>query len=729
MKFFENEKVLKHILKNKIYKTKIKNYNEDLDWYFKETWSSTDENKYKKWSEENDMSTSRWRRDFYSFCSKTNNPKILKRINPSLIELVCDSKEEKEELLINLSKKQIYTYFIDEYEYIGYKKLYDEDSLNIVIKNKRLNNKYYINTNNKFDDNWIGIKSKPSSRSWNEFYVLYGNDDSYYITPDLFKNIYYNRNNLSGYNPLFTKLEEKGYIKLPTDDELNTLVEKQIEKWSSKGFKAKEIDKYYLRKYYRETLVIERSIETVKQYSLIQSNVKQYRKEFDGKARAYEDLKNMTQKASNLATSTSFSRVFKKIEIDPSSDFEVIKKLEKEFNKIIPFLIEDYNKDLTLRFRKINNLKLKGYDFKFKGVFFPSHNNITINANKHNLGDVPHIQSFMHQYAHFIDYQLGIKTDEDNFKLPFSLSDPEFLKIHSKYVDKFNEINGKNIDLIDKKAYLTSHTEVFARGFEKYLIEIGFESSFNRSKDHLNKIKQDVFNELDKADRDKLFEMYEGIFKFKEKMINNDLEKFENINLFESLEDNKEKETGKQLSLFDDSYVSDERIEVINDDMNNNLEENSEEKTIDRSNWGVSLFKVYGYKENLDEKFAEYNLGNPFGVVPLSKKGNEVAFGVICNAISLKKSNINNLIYLEKPNNIFAIPLDYIFTMDENSFKDETFYKKSFNEKLNVDDKFKHKTMNQLVKSFINENTKVHNLDVIQKDIDNDKKLNEGRER
>ncbi|UWV79637.1 hypothetical protein NW072_00145 [Mycoplasmopsis felis] len=92
-------------------------------------------------------------------------------------------------------------------------------------------------------------------------------------------------------------------------------------------------------------------------------------------------------------------------------------------------------------------------------------------------------------------------------------------------------------------------------------------------------------------------------------MIDNDLEKFENINLFESLEENKEKETGKQLSLFDDAYVSDEKIEVINDNMNNNLEENKEEKTIDRSNWGVSLFKVYGYMKNLDEKFAEYNLG------------------------------------------------------------------------------------------------------------------------
>ncbi|UWV84703.1 hypothetical protein NW066_03725 [Mycoplasmopsis felis] len=92
-----------------------------------------------------------------------------------------------------------------------------------------------------------------------------------------------------------------------------------------------------------------------------------------------------------------------------------------------------------------------------------------------------------------------MKTDEDNFKLPFSLTNPEFLKIHSKYVDKFNEISGKNIDLIDKKGYLTSHTEVFARGFERYLIEIGFESSFNKSKDHLDKIKKDEFNELDKA--------------------------------------------------------------------------------------------------------------------------------------------------------------------------------------------------------------------------------------
>ncbi|UWV83743.1 hypothetical protein [Mycoplasmopsis felis] len=120
------------------------------------------------------------------------------------------------------------------------------------------------------------------------------------------------------------------------------------------------------------------------------------------------------------------------------------------------------------------------------------------------------------------------------------------------------------------------------------------------------------------------------------------------IDDLERKQENKEKEKGKQLSLFDYTYVSDEKIEVINDDMNNNLEDNKEEKIIDRSNWGVSLFKVYGYKENLDEKFAEYNLGNSFGVVPLSKKGKEVAFGVICNATSLKKSNINNLIYLEK---------------------------------------------------------------------------------
>ncbi|MEI2461967.1 hypothetical protein RRG54_01100 [Mycoplasmopsis felis] len=145
-------------------------------------------------------------------------------------------------------------------------------------------------------------------------------------------------------------------------------------------------------------------------------------------------------------------------------------------------------------------------------------------------------QSFMKEYAQFVDYEIGLsKTKVNELILPFSLSDPEFLKIHSKYVDKFNEIHRKNIDLIDKKEYLTSNTEVFARGFERYLIEIGFENTlFNPSIEYLDSIQEDVFNELDKADRDKLFEMYEGIFKIKEKMIDNDLEKFENINLFES---------------------------------------------------------------------------------------------------------------------------------------------------------------------------------------------------
>ncbi|MEI2461939.1 hypothetical protein RRG54_00960 [Mycoplasmopsis felis] len=73
------------------------------------------------------------------------------------------------------------------------------------------------------------------------------------------------------------------------------------------------------------------------------------------------------------------------------------------------------------------------------------------------------------------DYEIGLsKTKVNELILPFSLSDPEFLKIHSKYVDKFNEIHRKNIDLIDKKEYLTSNTEVFARGFERYLIEMRF---------------------------------------------------------------------------------------------------------------------------------------------------------------------------------------------------------------------------------------------------------------
>ncbi|WP_322876216.1 hypothetical protein RRG38_04515 [Mycoplasmopsis felis] len=514
MKFFENEKVLKHILKNKIYNSKVKNYNEDLDWYFKETWSSVDDDNYKEWLDEDKIIL--WKYDEHN---------VMKRILPNLIELVCDTKDEKEELLIDLSKFYLNPFYPnDEYEYIGLKKINDEDCFNLVIKNKRNGLESYINTNNKrIKHNSPGFTGK----KWNKkFDIEYFDDNNKkmanYISMDRFeKTLWFSFIKDGVYNPLYIKLQEKGYIKLPTDDEINKYKEEKkknlkenYEKWGSM-FYEEDWEKNFNDKYKDDiirNLIIKRLLEAIKQYSLIQSSIKEYRKEFNGKASAYQDLKNMTQKASNLAASTSFSRVFKKFEIDPGSDFEVIKKLEKEFNKIIPFLIEDYNKDLTLRFRKTNNLKVKG-------VFFPSYNNITINANKHKLDDVPHIQSFMHEYAHFIDYQLGTEIGEDNFKLPFSLSNPEFLKIHSKYVDKFNEILGENKDLINKKAYLTSHTEVFARGFERYLIEIGFESSFNRSKNHLDKIKKDVFNELDKADRDKLFEMYEGIFKIKEKWL------------------------------------------------------------------------------------------------------------------------------------------------------------------------------------------------------------------
>ncbi|WXA51851.1 hypothetical protein RRG58_07875 [Mycoplasmopsis cynos] len=718
MKFFENETVLKYILNTKVHKwLDDKNYNEELDWYFKENWSYIDKN-YKSWPNEEELD--------YSFLEYHLNFKNIETIFPLLIELVIDNEKEKEKLLIDMAIYNLLPYHKNhkkQFQFIGYKKTNDWDSLNLVVENKKTKEKFYINKNNDPDFRWNDFKSISHPIIIDKEILTFNSDDNFYIYPKWLNKVI-DDFDLGINNPLFVKLEKKGYINLPTEDEVNLHINKIKE--NGKLDYLYDFDLFHHKQRIKKFLVLKRSIEAIKEYYLIQSFVKQYHKEFDLKINIYKELqKNISiQDSVNLTKFNSFSKNFNKVGTDPGYDLEVVDWLEKEFNKIIPFLLKKHTEKLTLWFKKTNIPNLKS-------IYFPLEKNITINTDLNKIQDVLNYQSFMKEYAQFVDYEIGLsKTKVNELILPFSLSDPEFLKIHSKYVDKFNEIHRKNIDLIDKKEYLTSHTEVFARGFERYLIEIGFENTlFNPSIEYLDSIQEDVFNELDKVDRDKLFEMYEGIFKIKEKMIDNDLEKFENINLFESLEENKEKEKGKQLSLFDDSFVSDEKIEVINEGINNNLEDNKEEKIIDRSNWGVSLFKVYGYKENLDEKFAEYNLGNPFGVVPLSKKGKEVAFGVICNATSLKKSNINNLIYLEKPNNIFAIPLDYIFTMDQNSFKDETFYKKSFNEKLNVDDKFKHKTMNQLVKSFINENTKVHNLDVIQKDIDNDKKLNEGRER
>lgn len=252
----------------------------------------------------------------------------------------------------------------------------------------------------------------------------------------------------------------------------------------------------------------------------LEKSLESYIISFKNKARAFEDLKNMTDKANELAKSTAFNGSFKKFEIDPGSDFEVVSKLSNEFKEIKPFLISDYNKNLTLRFRKIDN-------HKAKGIYFSHAENITININNHNYKDTPHITSFFHEYAHHIDAMLGFKVNsieanKINLRIPFSLSNPDFTKLHKKYNQVFAQQeklgNVKNFKKSKVNDYLTTHEEVFARGFERYLVHLDFQSSFNKSKNQMDLAAEDVFDYLDIDTKEAFYKIYDDIFEIRKKM-------------------------------------------------------------------------------------------------------------------------------------------------------------------------------------------------------------------
>ncbi|MEI2461937.1 hypothetical protein RRG54_00950 [Mycoplasmopsis felis] len=133
MKFFENETVLKYILNTKVHKwLDDKNYNEELDWYFKENWSYIDKN-YKSWPNEEELD--------YSFLEYHLNFKNIETIFPLLIELVIDNEKEKEKLLIDMAIYNILPYHKNhnkQFQFIGIKKQMIEIRLILLLKVKKL---------------------------------------------------------------------------------------------------------------------------------------------------------------------------------------------------------------------------------------------------------------------------------------------------------------------------------------------------------------------------------------------------------------------------------------------------------------------------------------------------------------------------------------------------------------------------------------------------------------
>ncbi|WP_434336657.1 hypothetical protein [Mesomycoplasma conjunctivae] len=462
MEFFKNERVIESIIKKHFstHKTNTKyqnHYNEEINWQVKK-WTLHDSKKAIKFG-------NRW---YFSYENKLLFSKSFSHIVP----IICDTEKDKENLIMDM---YLYTYSQNLYQYNQNWKYTITDEQ--IFNYKRV--EFFNEDGKKTKDLWVNFDNKHLDHK------------------TLF--LEWEKRNYKHQN--FFDITEIIFVANYSDLLLNKLKEKNIE-IDLIGSSRTSINLYVANLY------------------ALEKSIKNYIMTVEDKAKAFEDLKNMTHKADKLAKSTTFSQFFKKFEIDPGSDFEVVTKLSNEFEGLKHFLIPDYNKNLTLRFRKIDN-------HKSKGIYFPHAENLTININNHKEHESPHITSFFHEYAHHIDSMLGYKVDSPsanliNLRIPFSLSNPDFAKLHKKYIEVFETQENlekiKNFKKAKIKNYLTSESEVFARGFERYLAELDFQSSFNRTQDQLDLSGQDVFDYLDKDTKDAFYKMYEDIFEIKKKM-------------------------------------------------------------------------------------------------------------------------------------------------------------------------------------------------------------------
>ncbi|HIB1912261.1 TPA: LPD1 domain-containing protein, partial [Enterococcus faecium] len=190
----------------------------------------------------------------------------------------------------------------------------------------------------------------------------------------------------------------------------------------------------------------------------------EYEKDIEKQTRAsaWQTKKNINIETQKIMESTPLKKYFKFIELDNDVDLNLFGQFEQEMERIHEVLPETGNKSLELRLRKLGN-------YRALGMYVPTNNTIAIDFRDYgdDIGGVG-IQSFIHEYAHALDYSLG------NGRL-LSMSD-DFRSVVMKYRENLN-LKGQNSYVAKKGGYYTTPTEVFARAFELYVSEAGFKSA------------------------------------------------------------------------------------------------------------------------------------------------------------------------------------------------------------------------------------------------------------
>lgn len=175
-------------------------------------------------------------------------------------------------------------------------------------------------------------------------------------------------------------------------------------------------------------------------------SMKDYEKNQSGEyAKAFQTKKNINKAMLEKMETTSFlNNGFSYVEIDNSTDLDKFEQVESEWNEVYSKLPKVSKTKTDLRFRKLGK-------HRASGIYFPTQNCISI--------DPKGVSSMIHEYGHFIDYELFDKV--------LSLT-PEFRDIIRNYSLEVDKLPKESF-VAKKRGYYTTPTEILARAFEIYM--------------------------------------------------------------------------------------------------------------------------------------------------------------------------------------------------------------------------------------------------------------------
>lgn len=168
-------------------------------------------------------------------------------------------------------------------------------------------------------------------------------------------------------------------------------------------------------------------------------------------ARAFEPKKNVNESTQKAMTESSLNVFFKEVEFDNDVDLKKVKKFEQEAMLFLHMYGKGDNKP-TLRLRKLG--KHSSANRIVKGLYYPANNNLIIDYRKGR------VDSFVHEYGHYLDHTL---SDKD-------------LSLSSEFADILTEYRSR---LKTSDDYYRIPTEVFARAYQFWISEKNINSDIN----------------------------------------------------------------------------------------------------------------------------------------------------------------------------------------------------------------------------------------------------------